>query len=56
MKANLLSALGNDEETLKWYNKASQKHKSNLEVRLAEIKYLIKINQSKQALDKLEKF
>ena len=55
MKANLLSALGNDEETLKWYNKASQKHKSNLEVRLAEVKYLIKINQSKQALDKLEK-
>ncbi len=54
MKANLLSALGNDEETLKWYNKASHKHKSNLEVRLAEIKYLIKINQSKQALDKLE--
>ncbi len=54
MKANLLSALGNEEATLKWYDKASRKHKSNLEVRLAEIKYLIKINKSKEALDKLE--
>lgn len=54
MKANLLSALGDEEATLKWYDKASRKHKSNLEVRLAEIKYLIKINKSKQALDKLE--
>ena len=54
MKANLLSALGNEEATLKWYDKASRKHKSNLEVRLAEIKYLIKINKSTEALDKLE--
>lgn len=54
MKANLLSALGDEEATLKWYDKASRKHKSNLEVRLAEIKYLIKLNKSKEALDKLE--
>ncbi|WP_174558749.1 tetratricopeptide repeat protein [Acinetobacter bouvetii] len=54
MKANLLSALGNDEETLKWYSQSSRKHKNNLEVRLAEIKYLIKINQSELALNKLE--
>jgi tetratricopeptide (TPR) repeat protein len=54
MKANLLSALGDEEATLKWYDKSSRKHKSNLEVRLAEIKYLIKINKSKEAQDKLE--
>ncbi len=54
MKANLLSALGDEEATLKWYDKASRKHKSNLEVRLAEIKYLIKLNKSTEALDKLE--
>ncbi|MCG2607676.1 hypothetical protein LZZ98_03785 [Acinetobacter sp. SM34] len=54
MKANLLSALGNEEETLKWYDKASRKHKNNLEVRLAEIKYLIKLNQSGKALSKLQ--
>lgn len=54
MKANLLNALGDEEATLKWYDKSSRKHKSNLEVRLAEIKYLIKINKSKEALDKLE--
>ena len=54
MKANLLSALGDEEAPLKWYDKSSRKHKSNLEVRLAEIKYLIKINKSKEALDKLE--
>lgn len=55
MKANLLSALGNEQETLQWYDKASHQHKSNLEVRLAEIKYLIKINQSQTALKKLER-
>lgn len=54
MKANLLSALGDEEVTLKWYDRSSRKHKSNLEVRLAEIKYLIKINKSTEALDKLE--
>ena len=54
MKANLLTAIGNEVETLKWYEKSSQKHRSNIEVRLAEAKYLIKINQSELALTKLE--
>ena len=54
MKANLLTALGNDEETRKWYEKSSKKHRSNQEVRLAEVKYLIKINESELALQKLE--
>lgn len=54
MKANLLTALGNDEETRKWYEKSSKKHRSNQEVRLAEVKYLIKINESDLALQKLE--
>lgn len=54
MKANLLTALGNDEETRKWYEKSSKKHRGNQEVRLAEVKYLIKINESELALQKLE--
>ncbi|RKG32844.1 tetratricopeptide repeat protein [Acinetobacter tianfuensis] len=54
MKANLLNALGDNEATAKWYAKSSKKHRSNLEIRLAEVKYLIKINESEQALDKLE--
>lgn len=55
MKANLLNALGDEQLTRKWYNKASHTHKSNLEIRLAEVKYLIKINDSQLALEKLEK-
>jgi Flp pilus assembly protein TadD len=54
MKANLLNAIGNQEETLKWYDKSSRRHRNNLEVRLAEAKYLIKVNQSDIALRKLE--
>lgn len=54
MKANLLNALGNQEETLKWYEKSSRRHRDNLEVRLAEVKYLIKVNQSDIALKRLE--
>lgn len=55
MKANLLMALGDEKQTLEWFEYSSRKHKYNLEVRLAEVRYLIKINQSEQALDKLEK-
>ncbi|AWL30460.1 tetratricopeptide repeat protein [Acinetobacter defluvii] len=55
MKANLLMALGNEKETLDWYERSSRKHKYNLEVRLAEVRYLIKVNQAEQALEKLEK-
>lgn len=54
MKANLLTVLGDEQETLKWYDKSSRKHLDNLEVRLAEAKYLIKLNQSETALKKLE--
>ncbi|USE82504.1 tetratricopeptide repeat protein [Acinetobacter tibetensis] len=54
MKANLLTVLGDEQETLKWYDKSSRKHRDNLEVRLAEAKYLIKLNQSDTALKKLE--
>ena len=54
MKANLLSALENDDDTLAWYEKASKKQKNNYEVRLAEAKYLVKQNNSELALEKLE--
>lgn len=54
MKANLLAALGNNEETLKWYEKASRKHRNNMDIRLAEVKYLIKLNEAEKALQKLE--
>ncbi|WP_445116325.1 tetratricopeptide repeat protein [Acinetobacter sp. WZC-1] len=55
MKANLLMASGDETATLKWYEHSSRKHKYNLEVRLAEVRYLIKLNQSEQALEKLQK-
>ena len=53
LKANLLMALGDDEATLKWFELSSKKNKNNLEVRLAEARYLIKLNQAEAALDKL---
>ncbi|WP_213033217.1 tetratricopeptide repeat protein [Acinetobacter sp. ANC 4558] len=55
MKANLLNALGDTKETLKWYEKASKKNKDNVEIRLSEAKFLIKQNQSEAALQRLEK-
>ncbi|MCW8038829.1 MULTISPECIES: tetratricopeptide repeat protein [Acinetobacter] len=54
MKANLLTALGDEEAAREWYEKSSRKHRSNLDVRLAEAKYLVKINESELALKKLE--
>lgn len=54
MKANLLEALGDQEETLKWYNRSSRKNKYNYDIRLAEVKYLIKTHQPELALNKLE--
>lgn len=53
LKANLLMALGQEQETLQWYERSSKKNKSNLDIRLAEVRYLIKLNQSELALDKL---
>ena len=55
MKANLLMALGDETATLEWFEQSSKKHKFNLEVRLAEVRYLIKVNKSELALTKLKK-
>ena len=55
MKANLLMALGDQQATLDWFASSSRKHKYNLDIRLAEVRYLIKVNQPEVALDKLEK-
>jgi tetratricopeptide (TPR) repeat protein len=55
MKANLLNALGNTEDTMEWYAKASKKNKENIDIRLSEAKFLIKQGQAKPALEKLEK-
>lgn len=54
LKANLLEASGNQQATLDWYAKSSKKHRYNLEVHLAEAKYLIKIEQPELALKKFE--
>ncbi|MFI8036141.1 HAD hydrolase-like protein, partial [Acinetobacter baumannii] len=37
------------------YAKSSRKYKKNLDIRLAEVRYLIQINQPQLALEKLEK-
>lgn len=50
MKANLLNALGDTQATLQWYEKSSRKHRNNLDVRLAEVKYLVKLNEATLAL------
>ena len=54
MKANLLMALQDDEATQKWFAKASRKNKENLDIRLAEARYYIQINDQQTALEKLE--
>ena len=54
LKANLLDALGRVQDTQNWYMKANKKVKDDLDLRLAEVKYLIKSNDPKQALDKLD--
>ncbi len=38
-------ALGDEDETLKWYAKASRKHRNNIDIRLAEAK-VFNSNQS----------
>lgn len=55
LKANLLMALGDENETLKWFEHSSRKNKNNLEIHMAEVRYLIKLNQPKDALEKLKK-
>jgi len=54
MKANLLIALQDDEATKDWFAKASRRNKDNLNIRLAEARYYIQINEQKEALSKLE--
>ena len=54
LKANLLDALGRVQDTQNWYVKANKKVKDDLDLRLAEVKYLIKSNDPKQALNKLD--
>lgn len=54
LKANLLEALGDEAALLQWYKKISRQQPNNLNVRLAHVKYLIKINQTEQALKLLE--
>lgn len=55
MKANLLIALHDDTATQKWFAQASRKNRDNLDVRLAEARYYIQINQQQTALEKLER-
>ena len=54
MKANLLLALQDQQAAQKWFEKSSRKHKYNLEVRLAEVRFLVKSNQPELALSKLQ--
>jgi tetratricopeptide (TPR) repeat protein len=54
MKANLLISLQDDEATKDWFAKASRRNKDNLNIRLAEARYYIQINEQKEALSKLE--
>lgn len=55
LKANLLQALGNEAETLNWYAKSSRNNKNNLEIQLAEVRYLIQTNHAEPALAKIKK-
>jgi len=54
-KANLLLALGNQQEVEEWFAKSSRKNSRNLEVRLAEVRFLIKHEKAEEALEKLQK-
>lgn len=54
LKANLLELSGHIETTKAWYQKSSQTHHNNYEVRLAEAKYLIRIGQPDLAITKLQ--
>ncbi|CAG69623.1 MULTISPECIES: tetratricopeptide repeat protein [Acinetobacter] len=54
MKANLLIGLNDIEGAQKWYAKSSKRHRDNLDIRLAEARFLIRHNESELALKKLE--
>lgn len=55
LKANLLIALGDEQQTMNWFEKTNKDNQNNLEVHLAEVRYLIKINKSDLAFQKLKK-
>ena len=54
LKANLLMALGDPDATIKWFEKSRKKNKNNLEVNLAEVRFLIKNQQPELGLSKLK--
>ncbi|MDQ8934594.1 tetratricopeptide repeat protein [Acinetobacter rudis] len=54
-KANLLMALGDQEATEQWFAKSSRKNSRNIEIRLAEVRFLIKCEKPEEALEKLQK-
>ena len=53
-KAHLLENLGDEEALLQWYKKVSRQQANNASIRLAHVKYMIKINHSEAALKLLE--
>ena len=55
LKANLLMAQGDEAATLEWFQKSTKKNRNNLELNLAEVRYLIRLNRNEEALDKLKK-
>jgi len=54
MKANFLNALGDQQATLEWYEKASKKYKKNYDIQIAGAKFLVKQNRNTDALNRLE--
>ncbi len=54
MKANLLMAQNDQLAAQQWLEKSSRKQKYNLDIRLAEVRFLVKSNQAESALKKLQ--
>ncbi|QIO07435.1 tetratricopeptide repeat protein [Acinetobacter shaoyimingii] len=54
LKANLLTAIEGEDKTLKWLERSSRKNRNNLEINLAEVRYLIKNGQPETGLNKLK--
>lgn len=54
MKANLLMAQNDQLAAQRWLEKSSRKQKYNLDIRLAEVRFLVKSNQAESALKKLQ--
>ncbi|WP_414630840.1 tetratricopeptide repeat protein [Acinetobacter sp. UBA1297] len=54
MKANLLMAQNDQLAAQQWLEKSSRKQKYNLDIRLAEVRFLVKSNQAESASKKLQ--